>query len=381
MRWKGRNDEMATNMKVPLLDLKSQYRPIKDEIGAAIQKILDSQSFIMGPEISELEKAIAKYSGTKFGVGVTSGTDALFLSLKALGIGVGDEVITTPFTFIATGGAIYNSGATPVFCDIDPRTFNIDPDKIKSKITKRTKALMPVHLYGLMADMDPIMTIAKKSGLKVVEDNAQSIGATYNGKVAGSIGDTGCISFFPGKNLGAYGDAGMIVTSDESLAQKLKVLRVHGSKIRYVHEMIGFNCRLDNLQAAILLVKLKYLDGWTKKRQENASYYNSQFAGLPVQAPYVPEGYSHVYHQYTLRVPGQRDALMQHLNENGIEARVYYPIPLHLQECFKTLGYKKGDFPETEKAMAEALSIPIDAELRPEQKDYIVSQTREFFSK
>lgn len=368
-------------MKVPLLDLKSQYRPIKDEIGAAIQKILDSQSFIMGPEISELEKAIAKYSGTKFGVGVTSGTDALFLSLKALGIGVGDEVITTPFTFIATGGAIYNSGATPVFCDIDPRTFNIDPDKIKSKITKRTKALMPVHLYGLMADMDPIMTIAKKSGLKVVEDNAQSIGATYNGKVAGSIGDTGCISFFPGKNLGAYGDAGMIVTSDESLAQKLKVLRVHGSKIRYVHEMIGFNCRLDNLQAAILLVKLKYLDGWTKKRQENASYYNSQFAGLPVQAPYVPEGYSHVYHQYTLRVPGQRDALMQHLNENGIEARVYYPIPLHLQECFKTLGYKKGDFPETEKAMAEALSIPIDAELRPEQKDYIVSQTREFFSK
>jgi dTDP-4-amino-4,6-dideoxygalactose transaminase len=231
-----------------------------------------------------------------------------------------------------------------------------------------------------MADMDPIMALAKASGLKVIEDNAQSIGATYNGKTAGSIGDAGCISFFPGKNLGAYGDAGMVVTGDEALAQKLKVLRVHGSRVRYIHEMIGFNCRLDNLQAAILLVKLKYLDGWTRKRQENAAYYNSQFAGLPVRTPYVPAGYTHVYHQYTLRVPERRDALMKYLNDNGIEARVYYPIPLHLQECFKTLGYKKGDFPETEKAMGEAVSIPIDAELKPEQKEYIASQVKKFFA-
>jgi dTDP-4-amino-4,6-dideoxygalactose transaminase len=228
--------------------------------------------------------------------------------------------------------------------------------------------------------MDPIMAIAKEANLKVIEDNAQAIGATYKGRVAGSIGDTGCISFFPGKNLGAYGDAGMIVTNDAALADKMKVLRVHGSKIRYIHEVIGFNCRLDNLQAAILLIKLKYLDGWTKKRQENAEYFNSQFKGLPVQTPYVPEGYTHVYHQYTLRVPNKRDALMKFLNDNGIEARTYYPIPLHLQDCFKTLGYKKGDFPEAEKAMNEALSIPIDAELTIEQKEYIVAKMKEFLA-
>lgn len=372
--------DSSAKMKIPLLDLKSQYRAIKNEIGAAIQKILDNQSFILGPEVAELENAIARYCGTKYGVGVTSGTDALFLSLKAMGIGQGDEVITTPFTFIATGGAIHNAGATPVFADIEPKTFNIDPKKIKEKITKKTKALMPVHIYGLMADMDPVMAIAREDNLKVIEDNAQAIGAAYKGKVAGSIGDTGCISFFPGKNLGAYGDAGMVVTNDESLAQKIKVLRVHGSKIRYIHEMIGFNCRLDNLQAAILLVKLKYLNGWTKKRQENVVYYNSQLKGLPLQTPFVPEGHTHVYHQYTLRVPGKRDGLMKFLNDNGVEARTYYPIPLHMQECFKALGYRKGDFPETERAMEEAISIPVDAELTTEQKAYIVARIKEFFA-
>jgi dTDP-4-amino-4,6-dideoxygalactose transaminase len=288
--------------------------------------------------------------------------------------------VTTPFTFIATGGAIHNAGAKPVFCDIDPRTFNIDTKKIKAKVTKNTKVLMPVHLYGLMADMDGVMAAAKECGLKVIEDNAQAIGATYKGKVAGSIGDTGCISFFPGKNLGAYGDAGMVVTNDEALAQKIKVLRVHGSKVRYIHEMIGFNSRLDNLQAAILIVKLKYLNDWTKRRQENADYYNSQFKGLPLQTPFVPEGYTHVYHQYTMRVPNKRDSLMSFLNNNGIEARTYYPIPLHLQECFKELGYKKGSFPETEKAMDEAVSIPIDAELTLEQKEYVVAKVKEFFA-
>lgn len=366
-------------MSVPLLDLKSQYRAMKQEIDGTIQKILDSQNFILGPEVQKLEDAIANYCGAKFAVGVTSGTDALFLSLKAMDIGRGDEVITTPFTFIATGGAIYNSGARPVFCDIEPRTFNINPKKIKDKITGKTKAVMPVHLYGLMADMDGVMAVARDKKLKVVEDNAQAIGASYKGKVAGSIGDAGCISFFPGKNLGAYGDAGMIVTNDEALAQKIKVLRVHGSKVRYIHEMIGYNCRLDNLQAAILLVKLRYLNEWTRKRQANAAYYNAQFKGLPLETPYVPEGHTHVYHQYTLCVPDKRDRLMAFLNDNGIEARTYYPIPLHLQNCFKELGYKKGDFPEAEKAMNEAVSIPIDAELTSEQKEYIVSKVKEFF--
>ncbi len=370
----------STKMHIPLLDLKSQYRAMKAEIGSAIQKILDSQSFILGPEVQELETAIARFCGTKYAVGVTSGTDALFLSIKAMDIGQGDEIVTTPFTFIATGGAIHNAGAKPVFCDIDPRTFNIDTKKIKAKVTKNTKVLMPVHLYGLMADMDGVMAAAKECGLKVIEDNAQAIGATYKGKVAGSIGDTGCISFFPGKNLGAYGDAGMVVTNDEALAQKIKVLRVHGSKVRYIHEMIGFNSRLDNLQAAILIVKLKYLNDWTKRRQENADYYNSQFKGLPLQTPFVPEGYTHVYHQYTMRVPNKRDSLMSFLNNNGIEARTYYPIPLHLQECFKELGYKKGSFPETEKAMDEAVSIPIDAELTLEQKEYVVAKVKEFFA-
>lgn len=370
-----------TKMQVPLLNLREQYRSIKSEIGAAIQKILDSQSFILGPEVQALEKEIARYCMTKYAVGCASGTDALFLSVKAMGIGAGDEIITTPFTFIATGGAIYNAGARPVFADIDPRTFNMDPAKIRAKMTKKTKALMPVHLYGLMAEMDAINAIAREAGLKVIEDNAQGIGATYKGKVAGSVSDAGCISFFPGKNLGSYGDAGMVVTDDEKLAQRIKVIRVHGSTSKYVHETIGYNSRLDNLQAAILLVKLKYLGEWTRKRQENAAYYNARLKGLPLATPYVPEHCAHVYHQYTLRVPAVRDKLMDYLNERGIEARIYYPVPLHLQECFKPLGYKKGDFPEAERAMDEALSLPVDSELSSEQKEYIVGTIREFFSK
>jgi len=365
--------------QVPLLNLRAQYKSIKGEIDAAVQTILDTQSFVLGREMEELERRIAEYCGTKFAVGCASGTDALFLSVKALGIGAGDEVITTPFTFIATAGAIYNTGARPVFADIDPKTYNIDPAKIEAKITKKTKAIMPVHLYGLMADMDPINATAKKRGLKVIEDNAQAIGATYKGKVAGSLSDAGCISFFPGKNLGAYGDAGMVVTDDEKLTQKIKIIRVHGSTSKYVHETVGYNSRLDNLQAAILLIKLKYLDGWTKKRQENAAYYNAQLKGLPILTPYVPEHCSHVYHQYTIRVQRDRNRLMEFLIDNGVEARIYYPIPLHLQECFKPLGYKQGDLPETEKAMDEAVSIPIDAELTGEQKEYIVAKVKEFF--
>ncbi|MBN1527181.1 MAG: DegT/DnrJ/EryC1/StrS family aminotransferase [Candidatus Omnitrophica bacterium] len=371
-----------TKMQVPLLNLRAQYKSMKNEIGSAIQKILDNQSFILGPEVQALENEVARYCGTRYAVGVASGTDALFLSLKAMSIGDGDEVITTPFTFIATGGAIHNTGARPVFADIDPRTFNIDPSKIKERITKKTKALMPVHLYGLMADMDAINAVAKEADLKVIEDNAQGIGATYKGKVAGSMSDAGCISFFPGKNLGSYGDAGMVVTDDEKLAKRIKVIRVHGSTSKYIHETIGYNSRLDNLQAAILLVKLKYLDGWTRKRQENAAYYNANLKGLPlITTPHVPEHRAHVYHQYTIRVARVRNGLMDHLNEHGIEARIYYPIPLHLQECFKQLGYKKGDFPEAERAMDEALSLPVDSELSSEQKEYIVATIREFFSK
>lgn len=370
-----------TKMTIPLLDLKAQYRAMKDEINGTIQGILDRQSFILGPEVGELESKIAAYCGTKFAVGCASGTDALFLALKALGVGAGDEVVTTAFTFIATGEAIYNVGAKPVFADINPGTFNIDAASVRAKLAKKTKAIMPVHLYGLMADMDAINAVAKERGLKVVEDNAQAIGAKYKGKVAGSLGDAGGISFFPGKNLGAYGDAGAVVTSDAKLAETMKRLRVHGSKSKYVHDLIGVNSRLDNLQAAILIIKLKYLDGWTQKRQANAAYYNSRLKGLPLTTPYVPEGQTHVYHQYTLRVPRHRDELMTFLNENGIEARIYYPIPLHLQECFMFLGCKKGELPETEKAMDEAVSIPVYSELSLEQKEYVVGKIKEFFSK
>ena len=370
-----------TKMTIPLLDLKAQYRAMKDEINGTIQGILDRQSFILGPEVGELESKIAAYCGTKFAVGCASGTDALFLALKALGVGAGDEVVTTAFTFIATGEAIYNVGAKPVFADINPGTFNIDAASVRAKLAKKTKAIMPVHLYGLMADMDAINAVAKERGLKVVEDNAQAIGAKYKGKVAGSLGDAGGISFFPGKNLGAYGDAGAVVTSDAKLAETMKRLRVHGSKSKYVHDLIGVNSRLDNLQAAILIIKLKYLDGWTQKRQANAAYYNSRLKGLPLTTPYVPEGQTHVYHQYTLRVPRHRDELMTFLNENGIEARIYYPIPLHLQECFMFLGCKKGELPETEKAMDEAVSIPVYSELSLEQKEYVVWKIKELFSK
>lgn len=370
-----------TKMAIPLLDLKTQYASIKAEIGAAMQKVLDAQSFILGQELQDLEKGIARYCGTAYCIGVASGTDALFLSLKAMGIGAGDEVITSPFTFIATGGAIHNVGAKPVFCDIDIRNYNIDPEAIERLITKRTKAIVPVHLYGLCADMDRINDVARRHGLKVIEDNAQAIGSSYKGKIAGSMSNAGCISFFPGKNLGAYGDAGAVVTDDEMLASVLRRLRVHGSKSKYVHDMVGYNSRLDNMQAAILLVKLKYIDVWTKRRQENAAYYDARLKGLPLTTPYVPEHCTHVYHQYTFRVSSNRDGLMQFLNDNGVEARIYYPIPLHLQECFKFLGYKKCDFPQAEKAMDEVISIPVYSEISAAQRDYVVSKIIEFFSK
>ena len=366
-------------MKIPLLDLKAQYGSIKTEIDAAVKKVADAQDFILGEEVLSLEREVAAYCGTKYGIGVASGTDALILALKALDIGPGDEVITTPFTFFATAESISIVGAKPVFADIDPKTYNIDPLLIEAKITKKTRAIMPVHLYGQCADMDPIMDIAKKHGLKIIEDAAQAIGAAYKGKKAGSIGNAGALSFFPSKNLGAFGDAGMVVTNDEKIAARIKILRVHGSDIRYVHSEIGMNSRLDNLQAAVLRIKLKYLDKWLETRRGIAEFYKERLKSLPVTCPHVPSYNLHTYHQYTLRIKPDQEKLMKHLLDNGIEARTYYPIPLHLQECYRSLSYKAGDIRESEGAAKEVLSIPAFPEMTREQKTHIVDTISGFF--
>jgi dTDP-4-amino-4,6-dideoxygalactose transaminase len=366
-------------MQVPLLDLKAQYKTIEAEVRQAIDALCQRQDFILGEEVKKLESEIAAYSQAKFAVGCASGSDALLLSLLAFGIGGGDEVITTPFTFFATAGAIYRTGARIVFVDIEPKTFNIDVKKIKAAITKRTKAIMPVHLFGQCAEMDPIMELAKAYNLKVVEDAAQSIGSKYKGRFSGSIGDAGCLSFFPSKNLGGFGDGGMVLTNDEDIFTKLKMLRVHGSKDRYFHEVVGFNSRLDTLQAAVLLVKFKYLKHWNLARQEHALRYNQLFKGSKVLAPYIESYNESVFNQYVIRA-SERDALMKHLKEKGIGCAVYYPLPLHLQTCFKELGYTQGDFPESEKAAHEVLAIPVYPELAKEQQEY-VAQTLLAFTK
>jgi len=380
-------------MKIPLLDLKSQYATIKDEIRLALDEVLESQYFILGPKVEELEEKIAAYSRTKYAVGLSSGTDALMASLMAIDIKPGDEVITTPFTFFSTAGVIARLNARPVFVDIDSETYNIDPQKIEPAVTPRTKAVIPVHLFGQCADMDPIIEIARRHNLTVIEDAAQSIGSQYKSYPAGSIGHMGIFSFFPSKNLGGYGDGGMAVTDDQTLCEKLKIIRVHGSKPKYYHKIVGGNFRLDALQAAVLLVKLKYLDSWSKKRRENAAYYDQKFAqsGLVEKglittpaAVYKESGDKnyHIYNQYTIRTQneGERDKLRSHLKENGIGTEIYYPLPLHLQECFNELGYKKGSFPVAEKAAATVLSLPIYPELTPSQQDYIVEKITTFFS-
>ena len=366
-------------MKIPLLDLKAQYKSIKKEVDAAINRIVEEQNFILGTDVAELEKEVAAYCGAKYGVGVASGTDALILSLKALGIKEADEVITSPFTFFATAEAVSLVGAKPVFVDIEPKTYNIDPSRIEKKINKATKAIIPVHIYGQCADMDPIITIAKRHGLKVIEDAAQAIGAKYKGKKAGSMGDAGALSFFPSKNLGAFGDGGMVVTNDSATADKIRVLRVHGSSARYIHSSIGTNSRLDNLQAAVLRVKFKYLDRWLEERGKNAGYYNEKLKGLPVTLPYVPGYNVHTYHLYTLRASSNLERLMKFLIDGGIEARTYYPIPLHLQECYKGLGYKKEDLKEAELASEQVFSLPLFPEMREEEKDYVIGRIRTFF--
>jgi len=356
-------------MQVPLLDLKAQYATIKNEILEAVSEVLESQRCIGGPKVAELEEKIAAISDSRFAVGVSSGTDAILNGLMRLGIGAGDEVITTPFTFFATVGCITRTGGRPVFVDIDPKTFNIDPVLIASAVTEKTKAIMPVHLFGQMADMDPIMEIANKYNLTVIEDAAQSITSTYKGSKAGSIGTVGCFSFFPSKNLGGIGDGGMIVTNDEQLYERLFVMRNHGSKPKYYHKYIGGNFRLDPIQAAALLVKLPHLDKWSERRRRNAAYYEKKFAGTVVKTPYINPDCVTIYNQYVIRVP-RRDELAAHLGEKDIGCAIYYPVPLHLQECFSYLGYKEGDFPESEKAAKEVLAIPVYPELTDEMTGY-----------
>jgi dTDP-4-amino-4,6-dideoxygalactose transaminase len=363
------------SMNVPFLDLKRQYFSIKEELDQAVFGVLSHTGFIMGPEVKTFEQKTAEYCGVKSAVGVASGTDALLLSLRACGVGLGDEVITTSFTFFATAGVITRLGAVPVYVDIDPDTYNIDPGKIEKKITSKTKVIMPVHLYGQCADMDPIMAIANKHNLKVVEDAAQAIGAKYKGKRAGSMGHLGCFSFFPSKNLGAAGDGGMIVTDDPKMDDLLRMLRVHGAKPKYYHSIVGYNSRLDTLQAAILNVKLKYLDGWTEKRREHAKIYNQAFKEQRIITPKEEDFNYHIYNQYTIGVKN-RDKLREALKEKQIGHDVYYPVPLHLQECYKHLGYKEGDLPVTEQKAREVVSIPIYPELTAEEQEYIIDTVK-----
>jgi len=411
-------------MKVTLLDLKAQYQKIKDEIKESMEEVLDSQYFILGPKVEALEKAVASYCGCKYGVGVSSGTDALLIALMVKGIGPGQGVITVPFTFFSTAGSVARVGARPFFVDIDPLTYNIDPDAIKKFIEAecnfdsgagtlvhktsgtRIRAIIPVHLYGQCAEMDRIMEIARGYSLVVIEDGAQAIGTEYpytkSGEPirAGSMGHFGCFSFFPSKNLGGFGDGGMVTTSDEEMAEKLKILRAHGSKPKYYHHLVGGNFRLDALQAAVLLVKLKYLDTWTNKRRQNAAYYSSLFqqSGLvekgfvfppravwesgsainPQSAIRNPKLVGHIYNQYVVRAK-RRDELRAYLGEHGVGTEIYYPLPLHLQSCFAELGYKAGDFPESEKAAAGTLALPIYPELEPVQQEYVVARVNSFY--
>jgi len=366
--------ETVKTIPVPLLDLKAQYATIQEEIRAAVDGVLESQYFILGPEVEALEEEVAEYSQAKFGIGVSSGTDAILVALMAMDIQPGDEVITTPYTFFATAGCIARLGAIPVFVDIDPATYNIDPANIETAITERTKAIMPVHLYGQMADMDPIMEIANRHNLIVIEDGAQAIGSEYNGRRAGSIGHMGTFSFFPSKNLGGLGDGGMVVTNDADLAERLNILRKHGSQPKYYHKFVGGNFRLDAIQAAPLRVKLRYLDNWSAARQKNAETYRSLFteANIPnIEQPVAHAYNRHIYNQFIIRTP-HRDALMVHLKENNIGCEIYYPVPMHTQECFAYLGYKTGDFPLSESAALETVAIPIYPELTVKMQKTVV---------
>lgn len=359
-------------------DITKQDEPIRQEIDEAIKRVIDGGNFILGKEVESFEKELAKFCEVKYAVALNSGTDALGLSLKALQIGEGDEVITTPFTFVATAEVIVDCGAKPVFVDIDSQTFNIDYKKIEKVVTKRTKVIIPVHLFGQMADMDEIRKIAKRHRLYIIEDAAQAMGATYRGKKAGAIGDLGCLSFFPTKNLGAYGDAGMITTNNKILADRIRTLRNHGSSLKnkYLNSVIGINSRLDSIQAAILRVKLRHLRKWNKQRTEIAVHYNKSLEGVKsIIVPTILQDRTHIFHQYSVRIK-DRDEFRKYLEEKGIPTMIYYPMSLHLQPAFKFLGYKKGDFPEAEKAAKEILSLPIYPEFSRREQDFIIQNIK-----
>ena len=372
-------------MNVPLLDLKEQNATLRPEIEAALARVLDTNGFILGGEVAALERELADYCRVKHAIGCASGSDAILLGLMALDVGPGDEVITTPYSFFATVSSITRLGATPVFVDIEPDTYNIDPAKIEAAITERTKAIEPVHLYGQCADMTAINQIARGRGIPVVEDAAQAIGAEEKGVRAGSMGEIGCFSFYPSKNLGGMGDGGFVTTNDDALAKKLQALRVHGAEERYYHKYVGVNSRLDGFQGAVLRVKLPHLDNWTEARRANAQRYRQLFtdAGITEQlvVPYERPDSRHIYNQYVVRVPGRRDELRAHLTEHGVGTDIYYPVPLHMQECFAYLGYKAGDMPESEKAANETLALPIFPEMTTEQQDHVVATIADFLNK
>ncbi|NOT35304.1 MAG: DegT/DnrJ/EryC1/StrS family aminotransferase [Candidatus Eisenbacteria bacterium] len=364
-------------MSVPLLDLQAQYATLKDDMDAAIHRVLDSARFIGGPEVTGLETEIARYSQSPHAIACASGTDALILALRAVGVGPGDEVVTTGYSFFATAGTVVNIGATPVFVDIDPRTYNVDPHRLEAAITPRTKAVIAVHLYGQCCDLTVVKAVCDKHDLYLIEDAAQAIGSEWEGKRAGSVGDFGCFSFFPSKNLGGAGDGGMVTAQDEALADRVRLLREHGARPKYYHSIVGTNSRLDAIQAAILRVKLKHLDRWSEARARNAALYNKLFEGTRVGRPYHDPRSRHIYNQYVVRFEN-REGLRQHLNDRQVGNEVYYPVPLHLQQCFANLGYKPGDLPQSEAAANETLALPIYPELTEDQIRYTASTVIEF---
>ena len=364
---------------IPTCDLRAQYQSIRREIDAAIHEVLESGAFTLGPQVRAFEHELAQFCGCEYGIGVASGTDALRLAMDALEVGPGDEVITTPFTFVSTAGEVTRAGGTPVFVDIEPSTMNIDPAQVERAIGARTRALLPVHLYGHPADMSPLMEIAGRHGLPVIEDAAQAMGASYRGRPIGSFGLLSCMSFFPTKLLGAYGDAGMILTRDRAMADKIDMLRRFGGSTRYRHERLGYNSRLDELQAAVLRVKLRSLGAWNARRQQIAALYDRLLSGVPVCLPHVAPDVIHVYQEYTIRAP-QRDALQAFLKARGIETGIYYPLPLHMQDLYLDLGLGKGSFPEAERAAAEVLSLPIYPEMRDDQVEEVAAAIRAFYA-
>ena len=369
-------------MNIPLINLKDQFAPLRAGMLASLERILDSQQFALGPEVKALEDEVAHYSNVKHAIGCASGSDALLLALMALNVKAGDEVITAPFTFFATGAAIARLGAQPVFVDIDPLTYTMDPQQLAAAITPRTRAIIPVHMYGHCADMDPLLEISARRGVPIIEDSAQAIGAEDRGRRAGSMGLLGCFSFYPTKNLGGAGDGGMLTTGDDALAERLRALRVHGGLTEYHHAEIGINSRLDAFQAAVLRVKLPHLDDWAQARRDKAERYNQLFRAADLSyeliTPSVRSQAQHVFHLYVVRVPAHRDALMAHLAASGIGTKIYYPVPLHLQECFRFLGYQAGDFPESERAALETLALPLYPELTDEQQQYVVDSSVAF---